>query len=177
MLWTMEVDSPEFFESLALFHVKNLVDVAKEADGQPDPYGNTKVTGRLTMTKSALDTRDYLISVVSAIRQLATAQSGISYYISDSENVMQRDLKESFILTYSNVSNLVVKVAAKDPSVISPAVLISTHYDSVVFSPGASDNGGMVGVALELLRALSHREPYDFPLIFLFDDAEEAGWI
>jgi len=174
-LATMEEDTSEFFESLALFHVRHLVAIARTADGQPDSYGNTRVTGRLTMTKSALDTRDYLVTIVSVISRLATSQNGITYYVTDSENVMQRDPEEPFVLTYSNVSNLVVTVAAKDPNVTSPAVLISTHYDSVVFSPGASDNGGTVGVALELLRVLTHREPYDFPIIFLFDDAEEAG--
>jgi hypothetical protein len=171
----LDPDSPDFFESMALYHVNNLVDIAKEADGQPDPYGNTKLTGRLTMTKAALDTGDYLLTVISAITRYAASRTGITYYVTNSENVMQRDPDLPYVLTYSNVSNVVVRLAPKDPEVVSPAVLISAHYDSVVYSPGASDNGGMVGVALEVLRALTHREQFDFPIIFLFDDAEEAG--
>lgn len=67
-----------------------------------------------------------------------------------------------------------VIVFAKDPSIVEPSLLVNAHYDSVPFSPGASDNGVMVAMALECLR-IALIQPYDLPVIFLFNDGEEAG--
>lgn len=169
----MAEESSEFFESLAMIHLDNLVKIANLSNGMPDPYGNTKLTGRLSMTKSALDTVDYIVTIVSAIRRMSSSQSSLTHYVTNSANVMQRDLEDSFVMSYSNVSNVVVKLAGKNEN--NPAILISAHYDTVVYSPGASDNGAMVGVALEMMRALANRDPLEFPVIFLFDDAEEGG--
>jgi hypothetical protein len=53
--------------------------------------------------------------------------------------------------------------------------MLSTHYDSVVSSPGAADDGSGVVVLLETARALRAGPPLNEDLIFLITDAEEDG--
>ncbi len=55
------------------------------------------------------------------------------------------------------------------------AVLLSAHYDSVLNSYGASDNGTSVASLLETLRALKSGPPLKNDVIFLFSDGEENG--
>jgi hypothetical protein len=55
------------------------------------------------------------------------------------------------------------------------AVLLIAHYDSMVESFGASDNGTAVVSLLETLRALKTGPPLKNDVIFLFTDGEEEG--
>jgi Zn-dependent M28 family amino/carboxypeptidase len=53
--------------------------------------------------------------------------------------------------------------------------LINAHFDTIPGSPGASDDGVGVAVMLELLRAITSNSstPLDYPVVFLFNGAEE----
>ena len=55
------------------------------------------------------------------------------------------------------------------------AVLLASHYDSVLRGPGAADDGAAVASMLETLRALKSNPPLQNDVIFLFTDAEETG--
>jgi hypothetical protein len=55
------------------------------------------------------------------------------------------------------------------------AVLVTSHYDTVPWSPGAADNGAAVGAALETARVLASGPRLERDVIFLFTDAEELG--
>src|SRR5262249_34781673 len=55
------------------------------------------------------------------------------------------------------------------------ALLLSTHYDSVPYGPGASDAGTAVATLLETARALKVGQQPKNDVIFLFTDGEEAG--
>jgi hypothetical protein len=55
------------------------------------------------------------------------------------------------------------------------ALLFTAHYDTVVPSPGAADDGSSVAALLETLRALKAGAPLNNDIIFLFTDAEEIG--
>ncbi|NKB88430.1 MAG: M28 family peptidase [Acidobacteria bacterium] len=55
------------------------------------------------------------------------------------------------------------------------AVLLLAHYDSVVGSYGASDDGAGVAAILETVRALRSSEPLRNDVIVLISDAEEVG--
>jgi hypothetical protein len=57
------------------------------------------------------------------------------------------------------------------------AVLLVAHYDTFVASPGASDNGAGVAVALEIVRAIQAGPPLDADLVVLFTDLEEGGMV
>jgi hypothetical protein len=55
------------------------------------------------------------------------------------------------------------------------AILLASHYDSVPAGPGASDDGAGAGAMLEIARALKAGPEPRHPVIFLFDEGEEAG--
>ncbi len=54
-------------------------------------------------------------------------------------------------------------------------LLLSTHYDSVSYGPGASDAGTAVVALLETARALKSSGQLKTDVIFLFSDGEEVG--
>ncbi|EDV35721.2 uncharacterized protein Dana_GF12331 [Drosophila ananassae] len=79
-----------------------------------------------------------------------------------------------FAISYENLSNVVVKISQKDSN-NENYVLVNSHYDSEMKSPGAGDDGVMVVVMLETLRVISRSEkPLNHPVVFLFNGAEEA---
>ena len=55
------------------------------------------------------------------------------------------------------------------------AVLLVAHYDSMVNSFGATDDGSSLAALLETLRALKSGAPLKNDVIFLFTDGEETG--
>ncbi|MEO6954618.1 MAG: M20/M25/M40 family metallo-hydrolase [Polyangia bacterium] len=55
-----------------------------------------------------------------------------------------------------------------------PPLLVMSHYDSVVDSPGAADDGAGVATMLELARILREQPP-DRDVVFAFTDGEEIG--
>jgi peptidase M28-like protein len=55
------------------------------------------------------------------------------------------------------------------------AVLLVSHYDSVVAGPGASDDGVAVAAFLEVARSLKLLPQPKRDVIFLFTDGEEVG--
>jgi Peptidase family M28 len=57
------------------------------------------------------------------------------------------------------------------------AVLLVAHYDSLVNSFGATDNGSSVATLLETLRAIKSGPPLKDDVIFLFSDGEEDGML
>lgn len=56
-----------------------------------------------------------------------------------------------------------------------PAVMLSTHYDSVPAGPGVSDAGVSVAAVLEIARVLRDAPRPGNPVIFFIGDGEEAG--
>ncbi len=55
-----------------------------------------------------------------------------------------------------------------------PIMLVS-HYDSVPFGPGASDDGVATAALMEIARMLSREPAPDRDIVFLFTDGEELG--
>lgn len=77
--------------------------------------------------------------------------------------------------SYVNVSNVIVKISAKN-STSQNYLLINSHFDSEVGSPAAADAGVMIVVMLETLRVISISEkPLLHPIVFLLNGAEEGN--
>ncbi|CAH0550191.1 unnamed protein product [Brassicogethes aeneus] len=73
---------------------------------------------------------------------------------------------------YQDLQNVVVKVGSKINS--SHSLLINCHFDTVVDSLGASDDGAGCAVMLEILRVLSKSDKIlRHNVIFLFNGGEE----
>ena len=56
--------------------------------------------------------------------------------------------------TYVNLTNFVVRISDGTPTSKEHAVLINSHLDSTLPSPGAADDALGVGVMLESMRVL-----------------------
>src|SRR5712691_5945152 len=58
--------------------------------------------------------------------------------------------------TYTDLTNIVIRVSDGTPESKKLAVLVNSHLDSTLPSPGAADDALAVGVMLECLRVLIH---------------------
>lgn len=62
---------------------------------------------------------------------------------------------------YTNVTNIIVRLSCPEhePRTCQDnAVLINSHFDTTLGSPGATDDGSGVAVMLEIIRVLSTRD-------------------
>ncbi|BFG04134.1 endoplasmic reticulum metallopeptidase 1-like [Drosophila madeirensis] len=74
---------------------------------------------------------------------------------------------------YQGIQNVVVKLSAKS-SQSESYLLLNSHFDSKPSSPGSGDDGTMVVVMLEVLRQMAISDtPFEHPIVFLFNGAEE----
>jgi hypothetical protein len=88
----------------------------------------------------------------------------------------QAHVESGFACSSDGVCADVENVLARlDGSEGGKAILLASHYDSVPAGPGASDDGAGVGAMLEVARALKAGPEPRHPVIFLFDEGEEAG--
>lgn len=84
---------------------------------------------------------------------------------------------------YTRLHNVIVRMSwehhfKEDPTFVpglNKALLVNSHFDSGVGSPGAMDARACNALMLELVRSLAHAEnALHHPLIFLFNGAEES---
>ncbi len=88
----------------------------------------------------------------------------------------QPHVEKTFACSSDGVCADVQNVLARlDGSESGKAILLASHFDSVPAGPGASDDGAGVGAMLEIARALKAGPEPRHPVIFLFDEGEEAG--
>lgn len=76
---------------------------------------------------------------------------------------------------YQNLSNIVLTIRPSELG-SSKGLLVASHFDSVIGSPGASDCGSQVGVMLEAARVLvtAPHAKLRAPVVFLFNGGEET---
>jgi hypothetical protein len=74
-----------------------------------------------------------------------------------------------------HVKNIVIRLSSKSrPETRDNALLVNSHYDSNLQSPGASDDATGVAVLLECLRALSRGSAPHHAVIFNLNGGEEG---
>jgi Zn-dependent M28 family amino/carboxypeptidase len=56
--------------------------------------------------------------------------------------------------TYVNLTNIVIRISDGTPAGREHAILVNSHLDSTLPSPGAADDGLSVGVMLDCMRVL-----------------------
>ncbi|KIM39558.1 hypothetical protein M413DRAFT_447037 [Hebeloma cylindrosporum] len=78
--------------------------------------------------------------------------------------------------TYVNLTNIVVRISDGTPEGKEHAVLINSHLDSTLPSPGAADDALPVGIMLDCMRVLIETPDWSptHAIIFLFNHAEES---
>jgi hypothetical protein len=75
------------------------------------------------------------------------------------------------------VHDVVGRLRGRGPAGARAAVLLVAHYDTVVGSPGASDDAAGVAAALEVVRAVRAGPALEADLLILFTDLEEGGMV
>ena len=97
-----------------------------------------------------------------------------AYLVSQLEGLgLQVEVQEA-VLARSDVVVRVQNVAARRPGTSpSRAILLVSHYDTIMSGPGANDDTTGVATLLETARALQAGDPLQNDVIFLFTDNEE----
>ncbi|CAF0759329.1 unnamed protein product [Adineta steineri] len=128
----------------------------------------TQYGSRVSNTRGNFDARDYLIL---QIKRICSMNKG--------DIQCELDLQNFTDSQHNQLQNILVRVSNSiDKSQNIPSLMLSAHYDSVEFSPGAADDGSGVVILLELLSNLINDLTIDFSnvhLIILFTNAEESG--
>ncbi len=146
---TLEAPASEFSAARAEQHLRV---VAQE----PHPIG----------TFANAEVRDYLVAQLEA--------QGLEAEVQRATILQPRGTQAR--LVGAVVENVLARLPGSSEAASSqPAVLLVSHYDSVPWSPGASDDGSGVVALLETLRALRAGPPLGHDVLFLFTDGEEAG--
>ncbi|KAF7323535.1 Peptide hydrolase [Mycena kentingensis (nom. inval.)] len=78
--------------------------------------------------------------------------------------------------TYQNLTNIVIRISNGSPHGKEHALLLNSHLDSTLPSPGAADDAISVGVMLECMRVLVNTPRWSpaHAIILLFNHAEES---
>eukprot|EP00290_Baffinella_frigidus_P003131 CAMPEP_0180174078 /NCGR_PEP_ID=MMETSP0986-20121125/35939_1 /TAXON_ID=697907 /ORGANISM="non described non described, Strain CCMP2293" /LENGTH=375 /DNA_ID=CAMNT_0022126353 /DNA_START=9 /DNA_END=1135 /DNA_ORIENTATION=- len=83
-------------------------------------------------------------------------------------------------ISYANLTNVVCRISrAKEEGAKGRehAVLLNSHFDSVIGSTGAGDDLSQVGVMLELASQLASRPTLlEHAVVLLFNGGEESNW-
>ncbi len=111
---------------------------------------------------SALAVRDQLVQIIAGL--------GLNPELQDT--VIDGYDASAHVYTHAVVHNVIARLPGANHT---PGVLVVAHYDSAPTSPGASDCGACVGVALETLRVIKAGMPLEHDVIFLFSDGATLG--
>ncbi|KAL9655041.1 hypothetical protein ABK040_008824 [Willaertia magna] len=137
---------------------------------------------RLFGTTQEKRSTDY---IVKTIRKIISENKSNSF-IADldiqniSNDVYLEMIDRKIFTSYSNVTNVIVKLMPIDKRLQHDGLLLSAHFDSGVTSPGFYDDGIPVVVMIETFSNIiqhlrKNKVALKRPLIFLFNGAEEVG--
>ncbi|XP_063704950.1 endoplasmic reticulum metallopeptidase 1-like [Culicoides brevitarsis] len=125
-----------------------------------------------------IKTVKYIVDQVRQIQGNASEDIQMTIDVEANDGMFLRQSKMYEVINlYRGAQNIVVKMSSKKvpESQEKNYILLNAHFDTVPMSPGAGDDGTMVGVMLELMRIMAKQEPTNHPLIFLFNGLEESG--
>lgn len=113
--------------------------------------------------------RDYLARELTELGLGVELQSGS--FDPQSHASKRSALGDRGAAEHSRLVNVLAKLPGQDST---GTILLMAHYDSVVDSPGAGDDGSGCVAVLEAMRVLSHGSPRN-DVLALFSDGEEEG--
>jgi Peptidase family M28 len=161
--------------ALLLVAVASVLDMAPTAPTGPDAPAETFSAARAMTHISAIadgprpvgsaqhsEARAYLLDQLGSLGWRTEVQESIGRF----------DFGVDGTQSISAVANV---IATRPGTTSTGTVLLTAHYDTVVGSPGAADDGIGVGVLLETARALSTAGAGRNTVMILLTDAEEVG--
>ncbi|XP_064624379.1 endoplasmic reticulum metallopeptidase 1-like [Lineus longissimus] len=118
------------------------------------------------------NTVKYLMDQIADIQKKAQSVHWIESDLQTVSGTFTLQFLGEFSSYYDLVKNVVVRFGPKTGA--EHALLVSCHFDSIVGSPGASDDAVSCALMLEALRILSQDErPFKYNIVFNFNGAEE----
>ncbi|XP_063697598.1 endoplasmic reticulum metallopeptidase 1-like [Culicoides brevitarsis] len=119
-------------------------------------------------------TVEYILKVVETIKASMDKSLDIETEVQIGDGEFY-ELWQQFtaINVYENLQNVIVKLIPKQNVTNDNWILMNSHFDSVPMSPGAGDDGTMVGIMLEMMRVLAKKPTMEHTLVFLFNGCEE----
>jgi hypothetical protein len=116
------------------------------------------------------------MSKINEAKKLAKNDVQVDIDIQNVAGHLRHHLRK-FVITYTNVTNIVVRVRSTNPApYVNESLLISSHYDTGHTSPGCHDDGLPNVVMLETLQNLlsfADGSSLLHPVVFLFNGGEE----
>ncbi|OZJ05360.1 hypothetical protein BZG36_01535 [Bifiguratus adelaidae] len=137
-----------------------------------------RIVGTLEEKQSA----DYILQQLSTYKRLAEKTEGgpkFDIWVQRKSGSHRFDIMDHMVLKlYTDITNVIVRLSCSDnhPSCSKDAVLLNSHFDTTLGSPGAADDAAGVAVMLEIIRVLV-QENWDGKknaVVFLFNGAEET---
>eukprot|EP00912_Choanoflagellata_sp_UC4_P001855 UC4_evm9s1188 len=120
-------------------------------------------------------TPEYIIGFANKTARTAHKGTKVEVLIQRPTGSFYLDFLDGMTSLYTNITNILVRVSAADGGVaaVEHALLISAHYDSIIGSPGASDDAAAIAVMLDVLHLMAHKKHVGHAVIFNFNGAEE----
>ncbi|KAJ3101907.1 hypothetical protein HK100_004451, partial [Physocladia obscura] len=144
-----------------------------------------KLGPRPFSSKANIDTADFIVAQLEELQENNPKTGKKRLLVErDQSTVLAGPFEKPLQVvntTYSiSVDNIIVKLKGRCELLglnDCPSLLISAHYDAVVNSPGATDDGMAVATILEIIRLLADDDFRVLPhsLIFLLNNGEECG--
>ncbi|KAI8338731.1 hypothetical protein BC941DRAFT_460874 [Chlamydoabsidia padenii] len=142
---------------------------------------------RIVGTVEEAQSADYLKNMIYDYKQTAANIPGapkFDVWIQQETGSHRFDIMDHMVLkAYTNITNIIVRLSCPQihdmPGVRSceeNAILVNSHFDTTLGSPGATDDGSGTAVMLDIIRVLSQRDwtGYKNSIVFLFNGAEET---
>ncbi|ORZ24635.1 hypothetical protein BCR42DRAFT_403350 [Absidia repens] len=142
---------------------------------------------RIVGTVEEAQSADYLKNMIGGYKQAAAGIPGapkFDVWVQQETGSHRFDIMDHMVLkAYTNITNIIVRLSCPETSDVSAgrscennAVLVNSHFDTTLGSPGATDDGSGTAVMLDIIRVLSQRDWSDYKnsIVFLFNGAEET---
>ncbi|KAJ3254880.1 hypothetical protein HK103_006776 [Boothiomyces macroporosus] len=125
---------------------------------------------RVVGTPQETKAKEYIIDYINNLKK--SSKNEMEVIIQNAHGSHRFDfMGEPVIKVYSNVTNIIVRLTCDTCS--KDAILLNSHFDSSIVTPGAADDAAGVAIMLELIRLFSKKEIKN-SIVFLFNGAEET---
>ncbi|KAI8083071.1 uncharacterized protein BX664DRAFT_339762 [Halteromyces radiatus] len=142
---------------------------------------------RIVGTVEEAQSADYLKNMILDYKQSSANIPGspkFDIWIQQETGSHRFDIMDHMVLkAYTNITNIIVRLSCPESDGMSGvrsceenAILVNSHFDTTLGSPGATDDGSGTAVMLDIIRVLSQRDwtGYKNSIVFLFNGAEET---
>ncbi|KAG0099208.1 hypothetical protein BGZ93_008692 [Podila epicladia] len=154
---------------------------------------STDIGYRVVGTEQELETKQYLIKELSDLKEQARVhalrgaedlpQFDMWVQVGDGSHRFDFMSKGKCLVPfyvrlvmkmYTNMTNIIVRLSC-GPECDKSSILLNSHYDTTLGSPGAADDALGVGVMMEIIRVMSLKAaPKKNSIVFLFNGGEES---